>query len=36
MFPGTRRRMMVAKVPCNLTPRHPLGQVVDNLPHYGR
>jgi hypothetical protein len=26
---------MVAKVPCNLTPRHPRSQVVDNLPRYG-
>ena len=26
---------MVAKVPCNLTPRHPPSQVVDNLPRYG-
>jgi hypothetical protein len=25
----------VAKVPCNLTPRHPPRQVVDNLPRYG-
>jgi hypothetical protein len=25
---------MVAKVPCNLTPRHPPSQVVDNLPRY--
>jgi hypothetical protein len=25
----------VAKVPCNLTPRHPPSQVVDNLPRYG-
>ena len=25
---------MVAEVPCNLTPRHPPSQVVDNLPHY--
>ena len=27
---------MVAKVPCNLTPRRPPSQVVDNLPQYGR
>jgi hypothetical protein len=26
---------MVAEVPCNLTPRHPPSQVVDNLPGYG-
>jgi hypothetical protein len=26
------RAAMVAEVPCNLTPRHPPGQVVDNLP----
>ena len=26
---------MVAKVPCNLTPRHPPSQVLDNLPRYG-
>ena len=26
---------MVAEVPCNLTPRHPPSQVVDNLPRYG-
>ena len=25
---------MVAEVPCNLTPRHPPGQVVDNLHRY--
>jgi hypothetical protein len=25
---------MVAKVSCNLTPRHPPSQVVDNLPRY--
>ena len=25
---------MVAKVPCNLTPRHPPSQVLDNLPRY--
>jgi hypothetical protein len=26
---------MVAKVPCNLTPRHPPSQVLDDLPRYG-
>jgi hypothetical protein len=26
---------MVAKVPCNLTHRHPPSQVLDNLPRYG-
>ena len=30
-----RRAAMVAKVPCNLTPRHPPSQVLDNLPRYG-
>ena len=25
---------MAAEVPCNLTPRRPPSQVVDNLPHY--
>jgi hypothetical protein len=25
---------MVAKLPCNLTPRHPPSQVLDNLPRY--
>ena len=29
------RAAMVAEVPCNLTPRHPPSQVVDNLPRYG-
>ena len=28
------RAAMVAEVPCNLTPRHPPSQVVDDLPHY--
>jgi hypothetical protein len=26
---------MIAEVLCNLTPRHPPSQVVDNLPRYG-
>jgi hypothetical protein len=26
---------MVAKAPCNLTPRHPPSQVLDNLPEIG-
>jgi hypothetical protein len=26
---------MVAEVSCNLTPRHPPSQVLDNLPRYG-
>ena len=26
---------MVAEVLCNLTPRHPPSQTVDNLPRYG-
>ena len=29
------RAAMVAEVPCNLTPRHPPSQVLDNLPRYG-
>jgi hypothetical protein len=29
-----RPAAMVAEVPCNLTPRRPSSQVVDNLPHY--
>ena len=31
-FPAVQR--MVAKVSCNLTPRNPPSQVVDNLPRY--
>jgi hypothetical protein len=32
---GLNAATMVAKVSCNLTPRHPPSQVVDNLPRYG-
>ena len=33
--PIALRAAMVAEVPCNLTPRHPTSQVLDNLPRYG-